>query len=966
MLVLGVMAILVALAAAFVTLAQMERTASLQRAHHSRARILARSGLEEACARLAAGQVPVYGGEDWDASGTLSGIELASEIFSPGTLDIETCPARHAMRPSYFTEDASSLGANGKPAPARLSADGRELGFSARLGSGLAYALKVEDESAKLNVNGGFLDAGDRDADGIPDHRDTRVRLNPSNPADTGLGWNYQLTRVLTLLGQQIGVAQLGTRTVTNRPPGGYRSLADLQVILGTAKDLSPWLTTRSWIDTRVIHPNCPVTDPWNDGVGSFRDIKVLRQALRLEEAGRPPVNLNTAPLPLLTAMIQDLQGVCWQYETWPVTFAIPPALAASMAAHLVASRPFATWGAFHDACDAMVGAGVIQGFDGGQQGGGNLCVADLLKANFDPNTATNKQLPDALAWRWIDKTDLNTWSTEGSLGPTGCFRISAAARVLGPDGRVLAECSQETALEAFDLLRQTSQKDFTAGRTGLDTYLSLSQDGLNPTAGASANASWWGGAPPGTGMAALTYPCPPTALPGNAADFDGAIALATYEMPPIPACRFLHHCDDAWDADLGATTSPLPHILSQALQPNLAGSVWPDPALPAPAGRPNTLYPDGLHAQNNCVPVFPAAGNLPPSWTTGVDPAPSNHAVFSVWSKGTAPIANPSTRWIACVVHSPAPNWAISHFAGIGATGELWGLLAENCQTTLGDTRRERLAYTTAPGAAGYGSALQPGLRWTLATAAFDTDQGVVGEDLQIEVTNALGPAGTAVHPAQQYPLPFDTTQGQDMAAGVLCMGGPQNAYGGPREVLDEFAVLDFTDSSLAAFAQAQALHSTRFALGRYYKRDDAAFLSGVVSPADGGPGRLLRAAWTVHLPADPALDILSQQQSVGPLGQPRFQDPRLIQGRVEVELLDTTATLASPALRPLAQGVPLSHPCQGFRYRVRFKPHPLDPLTGIHDPLNQPVLETPWFDDISFEWQSNKHPKYFAFNEL
>jgi type II secretory pathway component PulK len=72
LIVVGVLGLLAVLATAFVTMAQLERRASQQRLFATKAFLLARSGLEDALARLAAGQdlhavSNRYFGEDWDA-----------------------------------------------------------------------------------------------------------------------------------------------------------------------------------------------------------------------------------------------------------------------------------------------------------------------------------------------------------------------------------------------------------------------------------------------------------------------------------------------------------------------------------------------------------------------------------------------------------------------------------------------------------------------------------------------------------------------------------------------------------------------------------------------------------------------------------------------------------------------------------------------------------------------------------
>ena len=109
LLVVGVLGILAVLAAAFVTMAQIERRASRQRLNATKAGLLARSGIEDALARLCAGQDPdlpgsAYKGEDWDDDGAVTGLESAAEAYRPGQANLSDCPVRHAMRPSFFAK----------------------------------------------------------------------------------------------------------------------------------------------------------------------------------------------------------------------------------------------------------------------------------------------------------------------------------------------------------------------------------------------------------------------------------------------------------------------------------------------------------------------------------------------------------------------------------------------------------------------------------------------------------------------------------------------------------------------------------------------------------------------------------------------------------------------------------------------------------------------------------------------
>ena len=62
------------------------------------------------------------------------------------------------------------------------------------------------------------------------------------------------------------------------------------------------------------------------------------------------------------------------------------------------------------------------------------------------------------------------------------------------------------------------------------------------------------------------------------------------------------------------------------------------------------------------------------------------------------------------------------------------------------------------------------------------------------------------------------------------------------------------------------------------------------------------------------------------------------------------------------MAQGASL--PVLGasrFRYRVTLQAGLVDPGTGLPfaDPQNHPVLESPFFDDITFAWQPVTGPK-------
>ncbi len=959
----GVLGVMTVLATGFVTLARLERRASERRVHATRALLLARSGIEDALARLAAGQDALaspsrYEGEDWKADGP-DAFDSTQEIFQPGIPNTADCPLRMALRPSFPVTSST--------VPRLLDVDGRRRGFSGLLSGdatawGNTYALKVEDESGKININGGFLDGGNRDAafgDLIPDFRDPDVR-DPLNPKDMGRGWNAQLVRILDILGSQpeVGITALGTSVLANRPMGGYPSLEALQKAISATTDLSPYLTVRSWVDVKVIHPNGYPTQ-----VTSFPDsmnaIKKNRLPLAMEENGRPPVNLNTTAKPVLCSLLQGLRGTTWQVVKAGRSYQISPTMANAIAGRILTRRatsPFESWSDFSAFCDTLVVPGVIAGMNppNSAYGGGNLCGADLLKANFDPNSCLNKNLPDQLLWRWIDKSDLSIWSTEGSLGPTGSFRVSALGRVMDSKGNHLASCSLSVMLEGFRILRQTTQQDFVAGRS-LDSHLSLSSGEAFGHRTTGSTSTWrspaWGA---DKGLAATTYPCAPMALPSP---LDGCIGLATVEEPKtdptMGSLLFLHHLDDGLEADVGTPKTRLGGVWDAALQTTSTIDLWP-----APPVEPSVFLPDGLHSQRGRSPGFQAQGNFPVSYALG--DTPSNHGVISYWVKQTSGQDPNSPTIGGSAQFNCVRNVAFgrTHTLQIGA-GEwavgAWGLHLESWE---GTELNHELVCTTSYAASM--QALKPDLRWRLVTAWFDTDETDVFHEMGLDTRGVL-PFGPLIK--KFYGSAFAVTDNQDLlASGVAFVLGadPNSSFPGEaNQVIDEVAIYDFGDDGSAMDVKIETFNDNRYADGRYYKGDDARFLSGVLEPDPRCSARLLSARWTEYLPRENRQEILAQfGTTLSAQGTPRLIDTRLTKSAMELELLDRNGTLAGLALQKLSPGESIDRTLDAFRYRITFKPNPLHPVTGLPDP-NQPVLETPFLDDITFTWQAMTGPR-------
>lgn len=967
----GVLGVLAIMAMAFVTLSQMERRGSRQRLLVTQAMILARSGIEDAVARLAAGQEAsapgtAYAGEDWDRSGTLNGFEVNAQVLRPLRLDVADCPVRHALRPSFYVKSPVDLDAEGRPAPRLAMVDGFARGWSGSLGisTRAAYALKIEDESAKLNVNGGILDTRDLDADGIPDFRDLLIRPSPAPANHNGIAWNDQLVRLLNGLGATLGTGALGNLLVGARPLGGYRSMAEVQAVSGATTDLSPFLTVDSWSDPKVVRPG---GFPGEVGVESLADVKFARRRLLPEVGGRPPVNLNAAAPEVLTQLLSGCRGTCWYREANPVNYTLSPVKAQAVAQAMVAFRegrdtaggafaaaglvpgPFRSWAQVSAFCDALVPT-VVSGFNIGVAHPGNLAAMDMIKSALDPNTRSNKELPDQSLWRWVDKTDLVVWGTEGSLGPTGTFRIGVVARITDASGRLLIEQSQEERVEVFRILRHTTQQDFVGGRTlsAMPRYLSLATlllPGVPGTLGDTTNNVWWGGVPPGPGLAVVTYPCPPKVLPALASAVDGRIGLATYESPasnPMPGTlKFLYRADESLDADYVQfpgngvrQVGPNGAALSPA---NLNQDVWPAAGI-----QPNTLYPDGLHSQHNRCPAYLATNIIP-----GVAlPKPNNWVVVGMWVK-TVFRCDTAQLSFSCLSGSTAN----SQFFMLGNMYDTWGIFGENTPSFYRQ-RVDARTYTS-------GAALGPGARWQLVTALVDTDHVILQQDVHITVKGLTGPG---IHDPYHggYNTPFDSNLGMNIAGPgiVFLLGGQDNAKfsDGKRghHVVDEVALVDFGNNAALAVPNADAWALGRYRDGRYYKGNDGAYLSPQVVLPSYGPARLVGVQWTGILSSTPFREItLNNGVATPATGTPRALDPTLAGSRIEVELMDAGGTVV---LEPLAERGRMDRAVGTFRYRVRFLPTPGWAPADI--PL-QPVLESPWFEDITFLWQGAEGPR-------
>ncbi len=111
------------------------------------------------------------------------------------------------------------------------------------------FTLKIVADGGRIPLNAGFLDALDRNENGVPDHRDISLEYQASlvyvlnnfgavvRPASGG-AWTRREDRLAgdpSSPGTVLHLSWLGMDLLRNRPVGGYRSLDDVRRVLITA-----------------------------------------------------------------------------------------------------------------------------------------------------------------------------------------------------------------------------------------------------------------------------------------------------------------------------------------------------------------------------------------------------------------------------------------------------------------------------------------------------------------------------------------------------------------------------------------------------------------------------------------------------------------------------------------------------------------------------------------------------------
>ncbi len=568
--VIGILGVLAVLGTAFVLMARLERRASQGRIHATQAYFLARSGLEDALARIEAGQAPYsaqsrYLGEDWDGDGTLltsaedAEPERAGQRHYPASVDREDCPLRHALRPSFWARALAG------ELPELQASDGVLRGYTGALSGGSpqrgghCYAIRVEEPG--IYVNGGELSSAG-------EHPGT---------------YDTTLKRILGNLVEEIRDAEAGPkrgggsqaayfpradgeRLVTLRPAGGWTSFDQIrdQALGGDRLKIAilrPYLALRAWVDRKVVIHNLVLDEAevpqlvgkfprsWTEyatGNGEFDDFgsdpwtfSGLRTGVPALEA-RAPVTVSwlKAHPAAFAALVRDLRGI--YLDTTGVnqgnelgggsghgddcvgnvmSASIPPWLVKGKPLDVPPVKGYAT--KFGEYPWEIASIGDLATFV--SEASADLIFTesamtqawrDMIVANFDPNTDLNAFNPNLTMWRSVDKSGLTVHSTELAFLPVHGYRVSSLGRVVDVQGRLLAERTLSAELP-YGVARLTTQREFVCEDLGdLDVpgdERGLRLPGQFPYLGLNQGLgkSWGHAALANPGIAVQSYPAP-------------------------------------------------------------------------------------------------------------------------------------------------------------------------------------------------------------------------------------------------------------------------------------------------------------------------------------------------------------------------------------------------------------------------------------------------------------------------
>lgn len=103
----------------------------------------------------------------------------------------------------------------------------------------------------------------------------------------------------------------------------------------------------------------------------------------------------------------------------------------------------------------------------------GSQAIADVLKANFNPNLNLNELNPNKSIWTLVDKTDLIVNSTEFCFLPMGYFQVNSTGEHQ-VDGKTIAAKTASCTVKLYDVYYETTQKEFYEGKFSINGNMGI------------------------------------------------------------------------------------------------------------------------------------------------------------------------------------------------------------------------------------------------------------------------------------------------------------------------------------------------------------------------------------------------------------------------------------------------------------------------------------------------------------
>ncbi len=490
---ISVLALLALLASSFAVLSRTERTVSRNYVDKARAKLLAHAGVERAIIGLK----------------TLARTQAWEDLTGPGLYgDGPGIPIEYSKYPSFqaYQIPVPVLPALPSPwtvpgaVPTNFSSAGNTNGISGALaatypGGWDCYTDKVLDAQSMVDLNmtnpnlAAILDAL---GDAIQTYLPT-------------IGYAAKTGRpVVNPIPLGFGATIVAFRTANG---GLFRSKSDLINVPGMTQDrlmaLQDFVGVECYRDTQAILPN---PDP------AFPSGQYSPTVPSGTWIGRAPMNINTAPWPVLVAWAEGVVGYQmatpavapsgFQFSPWSksATAAITKNQAYNIATWIISKRqghPFRTLDdVAHFISNPYRGNGLAPvrdpwlGYDLANQAGVNLNAnpgqASALIALADPSLTTNKFFP-ASPWEAVDKCDLTYYTWEVCFSSMGYFEIESMGRVMPPNPQwpntqspnplpgnppliVCGEAKAKTVVRLYNVFRQTTQSQLETGGSFTNT----------------------------------------------------------------------------------------------------------------------------------------------------------------------------------------------------------------------------------------------------------------------------------------------------------------------------------------------------------------------------------------------------------------------------------------------------------------------------------------------------------------